>query len=124
MHRLRLCGGDGSYPAFGSTHTWENLGVGVSWTPASAGGAWSYDKDYLEMTQSGGTYTFKALKAGKATATYTVDGVPFTVSITINPSTIPQTGDTSNQLPYLLLAMAALAGCCGLVVYGKRSKRA
>ena len=100
------------------------VGGSVSWTPAPAGGAWSYDKDYLEMTQSGGTYTFKALKAGKATATYTVDGVPFTVSITINPSTTPQTGDTSNPLPFLLLAMAALAGCCGLVVYGKRSKRA
>ena len=86
------------------------VGQSVSWTPVPAGGVWSYDKDLLKMTQDGDTYTFTALKTGKATATYAVDGMPFTVTITINDSTIPQTGDTANLLPWLLIMLAALAG--------------
>ncbi|MCD2492708.1 leucine-rich repeat protein [Lacrimispora sp. NSJ-141] len=90
-------------------------GQSISWTPAPAGGSWSYDTDLLEMKKNGDTYTFKALKVGKATATYTVDGVPHTVTITINSSTIPQTGDTSSPWPWALLATAALLGCAALV---------
>ena len=92
------------------------VGQSVSWTPSPAGGAWSYDTDLLEMTQSGDTYTFKALKTGKATATYTVDGVPHTVTIAVNSSTIPQTGDTTSTLPWTLPATAALLGCAALVL--------
>ncbi len=92
------------------------VGQSVRWTPAPAGGKWSYDKNLLEMTRSGGTYTFKALKEGKATATYTVDGVPHTVTITVNSSTIPQTGDRSTPWPWALLATAALLGCAALVL--------
>ena len=91
-------------------------GQSVSWTPSPAGGAWSYDTDLLEMTRQGDTYTFKALKEGKATATYTVDGVPFTVTIAVNSSIIPQTGDVSNPWPWTLLATAALLGCAALVL--------
>ena len=96
------------------------VGQSVSWTPAPAGGAWSCDKDLLSMAQEGDTYTFKALKTGKATATYTVDGVPFTVTITINDSTIPQTGDTASPLPWLLAMLAALLGGASLLFYRKR----
>ena len=64
-------------------------GKTVSWTPQPAGGEWSYDKDLLKMTKDGDTYTFKALKEGKTIATYTVDGVPHTITITINSSTLP-----------------------------------
>ena len=98
------------------------VGQSVSWTPTPAGGAWSYDKDLLSMTQDGDTYTFKALKRGKAAAIYTVDGVPHTINITINDctaainaSTASQTGDTANPLPWLLLMLAALAGCASLL---------
>ena len=66
-----------------------NVGQKVSWTPAPADGTWNYDKDYLEMTQDGSTYTFKALKAGKAIAVYTVDGVSSMVTVTINNSETP-----------------------------------
>lgn len=76
------------------SHTLQ-VGQSVSWTPAPAGGAWSYDKALLSMTENGDTYTFKALKTGMVTATYTFDGVPFTVTITINDSTIPQTDETT-----------------------------
>ncbi|QNM05140.1 Ig domain-containing protein [Qiania dongpingensis] len=124
-----------------------NVGQSISWMPAPVGGAWSYDKDYLEMTQGGGTYTFKALKVGKATATYTVDGVSYTVTITINkvreapgpspapenptpkPGTsqsenrTPQTGDTSNTLPFVLLALASLLGCIGLISCKKLGRK-
>ena len=99
-------------------------GQTVSWTPQPAGGSWSYDKDLLEMTRQGDTYTFKAFKEGKATATYTVDGVPHTVTITIDSSTNPQTGDVSNPWPWALLTTAALLGCAGLPICGKRSKKA
>ena len=145
---------DGRVPGTGST-TFEiatvitglpenetlTIGQNVSWTPAPVGGVWSYDKDYLEITQNGGSYTFKALKAGKAIATYTVDGVSYTVKLTINKtgeapgtapeeptsmpetsasqseSSAPQTGDTSNTLPFILLALASLLGCIGLISY-------
>ena len=111
-----------------------NVGQNVSWTPAPAGGTWSYDKEYLEMSLTGGTYTFKALKAGKVIAAYTVDGVSFTVTVTINNSripgsqpekTAPQTGDTSNLLLYGLLAFTSLLGCISLISYKKlvRKKR-
>lgn len=92
------------------------VGQSVSWTPAPAGGSWSYDKALLAMTQDGDTYTFKALKEGKATATYTVDGVPHTVTITINSDRIPQTGDVGNPWAWALLATAALLGCAALVL--------
>ncbi|MBU9745772.1 leucine-rich repeat protein [Lachnospiraceae bacterium ASD3451] len=47
----------------------------------------------------------------------TVDGAPFTV--TINESTIPQTGDTANPLPWLLAMLAALTGGAALLLYRK-----
>ncbi|MCD2491212.1 leucine-rich repeat domain-containing protein [Lacrimispora sp. NSJ-141] len=98
------------------------VGQSVSWTPAPAGGSWSYDPDLLSMTRHGDTYTFKALKEGKATAAYTVDGVPCTVTITISSSAIPQTGDTSSTLPWLLAILTALVCCGGLMVYQKKKK--
>ena len=96
------------------------VGQSVSWTPAPAGGTWSYDKDLLSMTQGGDTYTFKGLKTGQATATYTVGGVPFTVAITIHSATIPPEGHTANPLPWLLVMLAALAGCAALLLWWKR----
>ena len=80
----------------------------VSWTPAPSGGTWSYDNNYLSMTQSGNAYTFKAIKDGKTSATYTVGNLSHTVSITINKSTLPQTGDNTNiVLPLILLLVSA-----------------
>ncbi|GAA0263725.1 hypothetical protein GCM10008922_23600 [Faecalicatena contorta] len=109
------------------------VGQNVSWTPEPAGGTWRYDKKYLEMTQNGGTCTFRALKAGKTTATYTVGGVSDTVTITINgngeaPSplpekTAPQTGDTSSTLPIVLLALTSLLGCIVLISYKKPGRK-
>ena len=151
---------DGRVPGAGST-TFEiatvitglpesytlSVGQSVSWIPAPAGGVWSYDKDDLEMTRNGDTDTFKALKAGNITATYTVDGVSCTVKFTINkageapgpspapenptpkPGTsqsenrTPQTGDTSNTLPFVLLALASLLGCIGLISCKKLDRK-
>lgn len=91
------------------------VGQSVRWTPAPAGGVWSCDKDLLKMTQNGDTYTFKALKEGRATATYAVNGVPHTVTITINSATIPQTG-SGGRLWLWALPAAALLGCAALVL--------
>ena len=95
------------------------VGRTVSWTPVPAGGTWSYDAKLLSLTRRGDTYTFKALKEGKATATYTVAGIPYTVSITINAATIPQTGVAVGVLAGTLAILAALAGC-GLLAYRRR----
>ena len=91
----------------------------VSWTPVPTGGTWDYDSDYLSMTKDGDKYTFKVLKEGKTTATYSVNGESYTVSITINKSTLPQTGDTTNLLPYIILALVSL---CGIIAILYRKK--
>ena len=49
-----------------------------------------------------------------------VDGVPHTINMTINDSTIPQTGDGADPLPWLLAMPAALAGGVSLLFYRKR----
>lgn len=41
-------------------------------------------------------------------------------TIAINDSTIPQTGDAANQLPRLLIMLAALAGCASLLLWRNR----
>ena len=98
------------------------VGQSVSWTPSPADGAWSYDSDYLTMSESGGIYTFTAQRVGRTVATYTADGVSHSVNITINGATIPQTGDVSNPLPFLLLALASLCGMGALALYRKKSR--
>ncbi len=95
-------------------------GQSVSWTPSSSGGTWSYDKDYLSMTRSGGTYTFKALKTGKTSVAYTAGGTEYVIQITVNDSTIPQTGDTGNPLSFVLLSLASLGGIGALIYIKKR----
>lgn len=65
------------------------VGDDFLWTPQPSGGTWSFDSEYLSMTQDGDSVSFKALKAGSTEATYTVDDVPHTVSVIINPSVLP-----------------------------------
>lgn len=57
------------------------------------------------------TEPIAVMLAAKPTATSTADGIPHTV--TINSSTIPQTGDTSTPWSWLMLATATLLGCAG-----------
>lgn len=74
------------------------------------------------VTVSGGVArgTFSSLSP------YAVAKVPRKTAITVNSATIPvnsatipvpQTGDTTNMLPWVLLMLAALLGCSGLLVY-------
>lgn len=105
------------------------VGQSVSWSPAPAGGSWSYNKETLQMTQNGDIYTFKALKAGTATAAYTMDGVSHTVTVTIttgNNAPSPQhgqmgplTGDATNLRLHMSLMLAALTAGV-LLVFRKR----
>lgn len=98
-------------------------GASVSWTPKPAGGTWSYNKDYLGIRRDGDKVTFTALKAGKTSVTYTVNGLRHTVDITIADPSAPQTGDTSHVLPYLLLA-AGSASILGVLIRQKKRKSA
>ncbi|MCR0569953.1 Ig domain-containing protein [[Clostridium] innocuum] len=96
------------------SHT-MSVGESVSWTPKPAGGTWSYDKNMLEMSQSGDVYTFTALQTGKTTATYTVDGVTHSVNISMISSSIPKTGDTTNSVIWMLGIVASVLCCLVLV---------
>ncbi|MFT3985786.1 MAG: Ig-like domain-containing protein [Lachnospiraceae bacterium] len=95
------------------------VGQSVKWTPSPAGGSWRYDNAYLSMTESGGKATFKALKEGKTTATYTANNTEYVVQITINAATIPQTGDTGSPLSLVLPGLASLCGIGRLVLKKK-----
>ena len=91
-----------------------------SWTPVPAGGVWSCDSDLLEMTASGDTCTFKALKEGTAAITYTVDDAAFTITLTVHSSAASQPNALSSVWLWALLA-AGLLGCTALVTVKRNS---
>ena len=95
-------------------------GETVSWTPVPAGGVWSCDSDLLEMTASGNTCTFKALKEGMVAITYTVDDVTFTISLTVHSSAVSQPNVLGSVWFWTLLA-AGLLGCTALVIVKRNS---
>ena len=95
-------------------------GETVSWTPVPAGGVWSCDSDLLEMTASGDTCTFKALKEGTAAITYTVDDAAFTITLTVHSSASSQPNALSSVWLWALLA-AGLLGCTALVTVKRNS---
>ena len=95
-------------------------GETVSWTPVPAGGVWSCDSDLLEMTASGDTCTFKALKEGTAAITYTVDDAAFTITLTVHSSAASQPNALSSVWLWALLA-AGLLGCTALVTVKRNS---
>ncbi len=100
-------------------------GKSVRFTPVPSGGAWTYDSDYLSLSESGGTATFTAKKAGKTYATYTAGGTQHIVVITINAGTIPQTGDAVEPFGIWLyvLAGALTLGSAGIWAICKRKGR-
>ena len=62
-------------------------------TASVSGGAWSYDKAYLKLTDNGdGIATIKGLKAGTTTVTYTADSITETFTVTVKASELPATG--------------------------------
>jgi len=60
----------------------------ITLSPSISGGSWSYDSEYLSRSAN----TFKALKAGTTRVTYTLDDLIVNYDITINQSSLPQTG--------------------------------
>ena len=100
-------------------------GKNVHFTPSPSGGTWTYDSDYLSLSESGGKATFTAKRVGKTYVKYAVGGNEHIVTITINASTIPQTGDASgNMLPYVLAGALALMGMSAGVFIRRRKKHA
>ena len=95
-------------------------GETVSWTPVPAGGVWSCDSDLLEMTASGDTCTFKALKEGTAAITYTVDDAAFTITLTVHSSAASQPNALSSVWLWAL-RVAGLLGCTALVTVKRNS---
>ncbi len=90
----------------------------VTWTPSPSGGTWQYDTAYLTATTSGSSTTFKAIKTGNTTVTYTANGISHGVAVTIHKAELPVTGQDFTPAIWLLAAGAFAGVCavCGLVV--------
>lgn len=94
-----------------SPDTGSNIYTGgrVTLTPNISGGTWNYDSTFVKLTQnSDGTATFKALKPGTITVTYTAQGVSVSYTISIAGSSLPSTGQDFT-LVWVLAALAVLA---------------
>jgi hypothetical protein len=85
----------------------------ITLTPSVSGGTWSYDSSFVTLTQnSNGTVTFKALKAGTTTVTYTAQGASVSYTITIAGSSLPTTGQDYTWV-WVLMVFALLAAAAG-----------
>lgn len=91
------------------------VGEQVVWSPQPAGGIWGIDDEYLSIAQEKDSAAFTALKAGNTEASYTVDGVTHTVSITIARSI--------TLWLVMMPALAILCGLSGLLLYRRNRKK-
>jgi uncharacterized repeat protein (TIGR02543 family)/LPXTG-motif cell wall-anchored protein len=89
----------------------------ITLTPNIEGGTWSFNSYYLSRSD----YTFKGLKVGKVTVTYTVDGASVSYTVTVKASLLPKTGQ-NKTLVYIFEGLALLAIGAGLIV-GLKDKR-
>lgn len=78
---------------FGTTEPDATIYTGgrITLTPSVEGGVWDWDEGYFTATFNSPA-TFTALKEGKSTITYTVDGVSVNYTVTIKKSNLPPTG--------------------------------
>ena len=98
-----------------------SVGELVGWTPQPAGGTWTFDNDSLSMIQNGDVYTFKALKDGKTTATYTVNGVSHAVDITVNSDKQSIFSHMGGNIGFILFGiLLVLIGAAVLIRYRKK----
>ena len=66
-----------------------NKGQSVTWEARPGGGTWNWDRAYFSATFNSPA-TFKALKPGLSTITYTVDGVvTHSIKVTIKEAALP-----------------------------------
>lgn len=63
----------------------------ITLTPNIEGGEWDWDEAFFSATFNSPA-TFRALKTGTSTITYTVDGVSVSYAVTIKQSKLPDTG--------------------------------
>lgn len=91
-------------------------------TASVSGGAWSYDKAYLKLTDNGdNTAVIKGLKAGTTTVTYTADSITETFAVTVKASELPATGQDFMWVWAIgAVAVAALGYAC-LMLRRKRN---
>ncbi len=89
----------------------------VTWNPQPEGGVWDWDDDFFSATFNSPA-TFTALKAGTSTITYTVNGVPQSITVTIHEAELPVTGQDFTLAIWLLIAGVFTGVCagCGFIV--------
>jgi len=88
----------------------------ITLTPNIEGGAWTFDSSYFSREDN----TFRALKAGTSTITYTVSGVSTTYEVTIRQSGLPSTGQNFAWV-WALVGSAAFVVAAGFLMR-KRKK--
>jgi LPXTG-motif cell wall-anchored protein len=88
----------------------------ITLTPSVAGGAWTYDSEYLSRSDN----TFTGRKTGTTTVTYTYKGQSASYTITIQASQLPATGQNFTWV-WVLGALALVCG--GIATLFFRTKR-
>ncbi len=87
----------------------------ITLNPEPSGGTWEWDKNFFSATFSSPA-TFTAKKAGTSVITYTVNGVSSSVTVTIQDTVLPSTGQDFTWVYALVLAAAILAGGAWVLV--------
>ena len=92
----------------------------ITLTPNIAGGTWTYDSDYLSLSDN----MFTARKAGTTTVTYTTKGQSISDTITIQASQLPPTGQSFTWVWVLgVLAMACVTAAALRLRWQRKSVR-
>lgn len=86
----------------------------VALNPQPSGGTWDWDGQYFSAV-TGSPITFTALKAGTSTITYTVNGVSYSITISILEAKLPMTGQDSTLL-WVLGVTAVICGSAAAII--------
>ncbi len=94
----------------------------ITLTPNIDGGQWDWDKDYFSATFNSPA-TFKALKAGTTTITYTAEGQTVAYVVKIRKSALPQTGQDFTWVWLLSGTALMLVGAGAITLKRKAAKQ-
>lgn len=96
------------------------VGGRVTWDPKAEEGTWVWNNEYLTSV-SNSPRTFKALKEGVTTVTYTLNNQSHNIEVTIKATELPKTGQDYSQMKVLGI-LGIFAGCIALLI-GSRKKQ-
>ncbi len=98
----------------------------ITWIPSPAGGTWTYDESYLTKTENGDSVTFKAVKPGSTSISYTANEESFNISVTIKEAEEAEVfaeGQNNSTLLWILVILAVACGGAAVAYLIIRKKR-